>query len=529
MNRKSRAWRWQKACACFGVGLLWLGMALAQNRMLELSKTKVLMVSQVVNGVLNPVSEVSTVQADAQFNVTGLQAGVRTKREQATALIFQGMGVNLSSSQLEQKAKNMFQPQATRLSGEMLQLMRTHGASTGFFSFNQEVSVANSSKNRRLVWTMVIDVKGKATYGSPKVIDKEPSVLHVTYTHKDVDGDLPSTWAYGDAGVMKYRLMTMKGEPQSDWVSLDTGGVFDQPADSASIGVDPDAGLKCLVQWRTSCVAQQNQPTVKSLMDQTASSFAMVDYVRRIEPVYAEVVENGETFMTPQISIMVNKRVYTPLACRGRVNFANSGSYGYTLKNSIDRYLVNNQFDFQFIFNYSVKLLSPVQNYDVNKDLDIADGSQLVNSLIDPKNPGGALLDKKSIDYVYFADLSSNPRKALKLQDNIDPSRLTNVSVKPVYFVISKPNNQSPNRQIEETFTIQDVNSLKEMYFTGSYVTWGAEVNGYNLGDGYTLNFLPYLKNGLNTIKLYSYWPIYINNVFYRWWKFPDIIISDCL
>jgi hypothetical protein len=104
-------------------------------------------------------------------------------------------GTGRTRSQLLAEARVRVLSQVPGLTEALRAYAASTGAATVAFNFDQRVRVAGSARPNHLVWTMVIDVGGRAFYGDPRLYDEHPLLLYVLYTPKSVAKGLPSTWA----------------------------------------------------------------------------------------------------------------------------------------------------------------------------------------------------------------------------------------------------------------------------------------------------------------------------------------------
>lgn len=248
--------------------------------------------------------------------------------------------------------------------------LKAEGLSTAIYTYSHDIMVSAPDgvpRRQAISFNVTIDNKGRTIYGNPKITDPDPVVVEIIYTPLRPAEGLPSGWKYPDAGKIKYRLIDMQNVPKSDWMYVDTGGAFDEDlSDTGSRDEDArdtDSKLKCFVDLRyPGCSGPVD---VRGLIDRTGATFAMVDYVRRLEPDYEEVPgtadEYGDAELRAKGALSVDARIYD---C---VNYINRGHFGFVLTMRAEKYIVHPSEElltYQLIEQFGGKTLSPTEPYE---------------------------------------------------------------------------------------------------------------------------------------------------------------------
>lgn len=232
------------------------------------------------------------------------------------------------------------------------------GLGTGVYTFNQEVMIATTTgvKKKAVAFSMTVDKNGRALYGSPKIVDSDPTIIEAIYAPLRALEGLPAGWKYPDAGKIKWRVLNKKYEPLTDWQFVETNGAFDE--NTAGEVEDPANGqVRCLMDLGyPGCSGPKD---IRTIMADTGSSFAIVDYVRKMEPDYAPAGD-GESFVA-KAAISVDERVWD---C---TNYKNKGYYGLVLNMRSERYTAQSSVEltpFSLVQEFNMKTLSPTEAYD---------------------------------------------------------------------------------------------------------------------------------------------------------------------
>lgn len=249
--------------------------------------------------------------------------------------------------------------------------LTTTGISAAVFSYTQEIMVSTTEgpKRRAIAFNATIDNRGRPTYGNPKIVDPDPTLLEAVYTPLAPAAGLPADWKYPEAGTLKYRLLNKRYEVISNWVQVNVSGRYDAP-DSG----DVDAGLKCLVDARLGACTP-GFPTIRSIIDSVGATWGLLTYIRQLEPLYEINPQTGEPVAVGAIT--VDKRRYD---CD---RYYNEGNYGFVLALTADQYVIQPQSNttmFTMVGALGGKGLSPTVGY--NKSVPIIDLNGLNPDLV---------------------------------------------------------------------------------------------------------------------------------------------------
>lgn len=279
------------------------------------------------------------------------------------------------------------------LKSSLSNYMKQYGVSSGWYNYKQEVQVdANGVvETWSIYWDFFADLNGRGAFADAKLVPPDPKVLYVTYTPLAVDADLPQGWAYDGAGMVSYQLRNMEFQPLTDWVTVNVGGAYDAPQGGVEFN---DAGVTCLMDASNPGCAG-GAIDVNRLLDATGAVMAVVDYVRKVEPVW---VENTDGEMVPKMSSRIDTREVTYNGCLETI-FRNKGSFGYTLSTNMGRYLASSSgtprvVSFQQINEYAGTYLSPTTDYDHSIKIKRSDVPVLAPYAIDPVKKDVLLLVK---------------------------------------------------------------------------------------------------------------------------------------
>lgn len=263
--------------------------------------------------------------------------------------------------------------------------IKAQGISSAFYSFTQEIMVNTpvGPKKRAVGFNVTVDHSGRPIYGSPKIIDPDPTILEAMYIPKRAVEGLPSNWAYPDAGFIKYRLLNKRYEPITGYSTVDTGGAFDEIPDSA----DSDSGLRCLMDRRNpGC----SGPTdIRALSDETGSAMAIVDYIRLLEPDYEELPDGTQQ---ARGAISYDARLWD---C---TSYINRGFFGYVLRMRADRYSATPSAagtPYQLLQQFGGKTLSPSEPFNKAVPISSLNGQHPDSVVISP-HPGENTLWRRS-------------------------------------------------------------------------------------------------------------------------------------
>ena len=231
--------------------------------------------------------------------------------------------------------------------------LAAQGLSEGFFNYTQEimVSTATGPQKQAIAFNASIDLNGRPTYGDPKIVNPNPTIIEVTYTPLAATQGLPPSWVYPNAGTLTWRLLDSKYQVLSDWTVINTAGAFD----SSPTDTNPDAKLDCLMDSRhAGCTYPLD---INQLINQTGASFGLVNYIRALTPIYKD---NGDGTQSPIAAISVDSRTYD---C---ATYTNTGEFGVLLSLVSDQYVAQQTtslVQYQLLQELTSKGLSPTEPY----------------------------------------------------------------------------------------------------------------------------------------------------------------------
>jgi hypothetical protein len=371
-------------------------MAFAQKSVTkQLGKTLTLI--QTVTGVDTPASTFIATVGTLDFSpVSGVRAelmGGSVANASAVASAnpsTYGNGTR-TPGQIRDFAKGIMLGQANTIIGNMRSYMAANSIGSGFFVFEQEVQAAGQATTQKLVWQIVITENGRTLYGDPKVINADPVVVYMRYTSKALEAGLPTSWAFTEAGKLEWQLRRRDGTPVNAFTTIDTNGAFDEPVDDPVNPVNENQGVECLAdKTKTGCPT--GYPDAKSLIDQYGALGAIIDYVRKVQPVYDEYPDPaaaGEFIYKPRMSVSYDLRELVAASCTSKT-YRNKGRYGYTLATILDRYLLEEGESTPYQINrYTNSTISPTENFDITKptnQLSTSLNGQVYNFLEAPNN-----------------------------------------------------------------------------------------------------------------------------------------------
>lgn len=279
-------------------------------------------------------------------------------------------------------------------------LMRDRGVQSAVFSYDQEVIVAGTSQPKRLVWRMLIDQSSRALFGDPQLHDQRPLLVHVTYTPRAVTTGLPQSWAYPDAGQLTWQLVDSRMQPQSARTVIDTRGAYDALPSTPGTAIDPQAMLRCLVDARSNVACPGDVIDVRRLIDDTAATGAIVDYVSKVAPLYDSIetpAGSGRFEQVARQTLRIDDRSVNRSECGGDATYRNVGIYGFMLRSRVERYVVDRTGRFNLINSVASSRVSPITSFDVSRRVSAGQIATLGQWIIDPTNAGGSMLAAASL------------------------------------------------------------------------------------------------------------------------------------
>ena len=323
-----------------------------------------LRLTQSVSDIASPTSSTNAaiVQMDygsapqAEQKVLTTLSGSADPRILATTQAY-GNGV-YTIAEIEASAKANLVPQQDTLLTQMRAAAVAARVSGVVWIFAQTVRPKASPRNMKISWYLLIAPGGRVLTTDPKVTDEDPTVVYMVYYSKAVGRSLPASYAWADAGLIKWQLRRYDGTAVTGWATVDTGGAYDSP-DS-----DSEQGPRCVATAETlgSCI--QGLTTARKLMGDTASRKSVIDYVRAVDVSY-NPASNGE--YTPDVKISFDTRQYTRVSCSVGT-YRCAGSIGYTVVETLDRYTMADTDSLPSKVNSLSGLNSsrPAQTFDVS-------------------------------------------------------------------------------------------------------------------------------------------------------------------
>jgi hypothetical protein len=263
----------------------------------------------------------------------------------------------LSQSQVLSVAKTHISGYLGRLVSNVTEYLSANGYSSGWYSYQQTLTV--SGKTKYLIFALYIGAAGRPLYGDPELLDETPTLMFAVYTALAVRTGLPQTWAYPDAGSLKWQLRDLSMNPVSAWTTADTHGAYDQPQGHVT---DPEWGLKCLVSKAADPACPVSYPDMRTLIDRYAATFGIVDYVRMVQPVY--VVGPGGTRFAKAALDVYERSIHLPSCCcdNSPLIYTNKFHIGYLLERQVERALVNPGGTWSIINHFSSTAVSPTED-----------------------------------------------------------------------------------------------------------------------------------------------------------------------
>lgn len=350
------------------------------------------------------------VNSTAGFGTQVLRTDVRLPQAIAS-IAAPPIAANMSEAQILAVAKSHFRSYAPSFANQMATWMRGYGVTFAWYSYQQKLIItypkrtgptapglAPNQEERLLLWTMSTDQNGRALYGDPKIVAPKPKVLYVVYTPLKVDDNLPATWQYPNAGTLfvQVRDEEFAVVPGTD-ERIDVHGAFDEPTEIAAPGDDPeeapafaqDAALPCLMNNQTAgCDA--SLPSVRTLMSERGATMAIVDYVRKVQPVYDESPAGSGNLVARQ-SLVISERKVSYNGCSD-VTYSNKGSFGFLLATNMSRYLMSPDGTYGPMAQTQTTEQSPTQSYEGTVTVQGDQVASLAGYVINPVNPTSPVL-----------------------------------------------------------------------------------------------------------------------------------------
>jgi hypothetical protein len=175
--------------------------------------------------------------------------------------------------------------------------------------------------------------------------------------------------------------------------------MFDEP-DTGNV----NQGVNCLAN-----PANPGCPTVpwggvKALIESTSSRGAVIDYMRRVAPVYDQVADPanpGQFTQVARASVSYDDRRLVIVGCSDRV-YRNIGRYGFALASTVERYFYDpTELLPVFANRQTGTSLSPTANFDVSAPTALP-ASRLGGLVIPPLNPNNQIVPLTDVPGVTF-------------------------------------------------------------------------------------------------------------------------------
>lgn len=277
--------------------------------------------------------------------------------------------------------------------------------------------LAPGTEERLLVWSMNTDQNGRLLFGNPVIVPPRPKTLYVVYTPLAMEKGLPSDWKYPNAGTLfvQTRDENYVPIPGTD-ERIDVNGAFDEPAEvlgatsDSAPAHDADGALACLMDNNSG--GCPTSISVRSLMDDRGANMAVVDYLRKVQPVYDEGAD-GE--LLPQGKLEITKREVQFNGCAD-VLYYNEGNYLFQLQSTATRYLVTASGSYGAVGESTFTETSPSVSYTgqvVVQSADIPKLNDFAINPVDPTNPTLVAVSDLAAKTVAPVGTTGNPRGTL--------------------------------------------------------------------------------------------------------------------
>lgn len=325
---------------------------------------------------------------------------------------------NLTDAQILYSAKNALNGASLSFKNSVVSFMRANGIDNSWIEYTQQVKTTSpvGLKTKYISFIITIDGSGSMNFPDPIIIDVSPTILFATYTPLKVANGLPAGWAYPNGGKIAYELRdTLFNLIAGTQKTVNVKGAYDEPVVVAGAPFDPDAGLKCLhlnvTGGVSGCAAKIALGTtdIATLTNQTGSTFAIVDYIRKVQPVYDRNPVTG--VQTARTSIDVTSRTLTWNGCASKIDFNSKASIGFTLAINIDRSKGSSTGLWSPINKFATTSLSAPMMYNDTIQIPVAtaNASAMATTMIEPYSK--KLIDKAiftSATWIGFASLTNS-------------------------------------------------------------------------------------------------------------------------
>lgn len=266
----------------------------------------------------------------------------------------------------------------------MASYLRDNNYSNGKVDWYYTFTDTSDNEQKKIYLPLSIYPDGSVKNLGARIITASPKILYYIYRSKGTEDALPAGWSYPDGGILyKYVLDTSFNAISSS--TVDTGGRYDPPltpeGDSA---INPNTGLELMIA-----------EVVKPEMENKGAIFSIVDYARRVSPVY-DCDDQGNCLA--RVSVESLSRIARSY-CGGGYKYSNTGRTGYTLSYAVERYFVDESGNYTMVasstgysvstqqkdFSYSIVTPNKPDYYDIinpiNGDIIYRFNNDTVNSL----------------------------------------------------------------------------------------------------------------------------------------------------
>lgn len=325
-----------------------------------------------------------------------------------------------TQKQVQDRATAFFKEYYPVIRNSIQDWMRGNGVSHAWITYKQAVNVTSTTgvDPMSVQWSAFIDSTGRGIAPNPKVVSAAGlKILQVRYMAYATSDDVPSSLGYADAGKLYWRVLNDAFIPITGWSDIQTNGAFDEPYDPGDeTPIDPDAGLKCLMDkskagpaWQPyspvsdTMTCDQSMPDVISLMDESNSQLAVVDYVRQVAPIWcreddtaclngtampaADLPEDPNAEFIALVAYRFDSRTLGSNAC-GTQEFRNHGWSGYKLDLTTDRYVAFSNGGYQPVNQFRGTWISDAQEFDNLVAIPVGetqDAVTMADKVINPK------------------------------------------------------------------------------------------------------------------------------------------------
>jgi hypothetical protein len=207
----------------------------------------------------------------------------------------------------------------------MASYLKDNGYNNGRFDWYYSFTDAgDNNKQKKAYLPLIIYPDGNIRNIGARVIVSTPEILYYVYRSKGTEDNLPANWSYPDGGVL-YKYVLDQNYNIISSSAADMNGRYDpMAAPEGDATFNPNAGLEMLIK-------EIAVPDMKN----TGALFSIVDYARRVAPVY-DCDEQGNC--TARVSVRSDVRRYYPDVSGGC--YTTKGAIGYTLSYQSERYFV---------------------------------------------------------------------------------------------------------------------------------------------------------------------------------------------